>query len=115
MTEQSQDSLHATMERQLKVISQIIDALSAHPRDRAMAIILSWFSIDDLEQIAPTLMGSGEPPPTQDEAQAAMLERLRISTQQAGIILNPQWMVQRPIHNQQALIDAFVNALWEAK
>jgi hypothetical protein len=47
----------AIMEKRGAVHQRIIDSLAHIERDRAMSFILSWFSIADLEKIAPTLTG----------------------------------------------------------
>jgi CHAD domain-containing protein len=47
--------LQTTMERRNKVEVRIIKALEHWPRERAMSCIMSWMSIDDLEEAAKTI------------------------------------------------------------
>lgn len=54
------DSLTATLERRGKIQERIVKSLAHYDREQAMHLILGWFSIADLEEIAPTLSGDPE-------------------------------------------------------
>ena len=65
------DRLLQTLAERDRVHSHIIQSLAHFPRETAMSMILSWTSLDDLHEIAPTLTGSpvpdDRPLPTLDE------------------------------------------------
>ncbi len=49
------NTLHETLDRRNKVHVRIIKALERWPREQAMSCIMSWMSIDDLEEAAETI------------------------------------------------------------
>lgn len=50
-------SLSDISKHRSKVQERIVASLAHYPREQAMHIILSWFSIESLEDAAPTLSG----------------------------------------------------------
>ena len=75
-------SLGDIMERRQATHDRIIKALAHLPRDHMTNTILSWFSLEDLAAISPTLCGSDKPV---DGPVEAFAHRLRIACIQRGI------------------------------
>lgn len=49
-------ALDETLARQQRLHEHVVKALAHIPRDRAISMVLSWFSLDELEyEIIPTL------------------------------------------------------------
>lgn len=67
------NDLFVTIERRARVNQHVIDSLAHMDRDTAMNLILSWFALDDLEEIIPTLAGS----PLPQSEDAAVISKLR--------------------------------------
>ncbi len=67
------DDLFATLERRERTNRHVIDSLAHLDREKAMNLILSWFSLNDLEEIIPTLAGS----PLPESEEATVVSKLR--------------------------------------
>lgn len=106
-------SLDTVLARRNAVTEKVIAALAHLPRERAIATVMSWIMITDLEEAAPTLIGS-EPPPTLNQAKAAYLARLSANAKAAGIHIHPQERAGTPPMGVEAIIAIMIDVLWRS-
>jgi len=112
--EQQAMSLRTAFQERHETNKAIIDALAHMPRERALHIVLSWFSIQDLRDAAPTLIG-GDPAPQRQKAHDFIL-RLKEAADRRNLLVAIEFKQPRAGGGSQSrsISELWIEALLEA-